>query len=68
MVIDFTGLRMQSYNMNISNAKYIKDVDGNNNIVAVVVDGVSMSVPINPDNRHYQAIQEWVAEGNTIEE
>ena len=59
---------MQSYNMNISNAKYIKDVDGNNNIVAVVVDGVSMSVPINPDNRHYQAIQEWVAEGNTIEE
>ena len=59
---------MQSYNMNISNAKYVKDVDGNNNIVAVVVDGVSMSVPINPDNRHYQAIQEWVAEGNTIEE
>ena len=59
---------MQSYNMNISNAKYIKDWDGNNNIVAVVVDGVSMSVPINPDNRHYQAIQEWVAEGNTIEE
>jgi len=59
---------MQSYNMNISNAKYVKDVDGNNNIVAVVVDGVSMSVPINPDNRHYQAIQDWVADGNTIEE
>ena len=59
---------MQSYNMNISNAKYIKDVDGNNNIVAVVVDGVSMSVPINPDNRHYQAIQDQVADGNTIEE
>ena len=59
---------MQSYNMNISNAKYIKDVDGNNNIVAVVVDGVSMSVPINPDNRHYQAIQDLVADGNTIEE
>ena len=59
---------MQSYNMNISNAKYVKDVDGNNNIVAVVVDGVSMSVPINPDNRHYKAIQDWVADGNTIEE
>ena len=57
---------MQSYNMNISNAKYIKDVDGNNNIVAVVVDGVSMSVPINPDNRHYQAIQEWIADGGTV--
>ena len=25
-------------------------------------------VPNDPDNRHYQAIEEWVAEGNTIEE
>ena len=25
-------------------------------------------VPNDEDNRHYQAIQEWVAEGNTIEE
>ena len=32
----------------------------NSNVVA--------SVPLDPDNRHYQAIQEWVAEGNTIEE
>ena len=23
-------------------------------------------VPHNEENRHYQAIQEWVAEGNTI--
>jgi len=27
-----------------------------------------LSVPLDPDNRHYQAIQEWVAEGNTIED
>ena len=27
-----------------------------------------LSVPINSDNTDYQAIQEWVAEGNTIEE
>ena len=27
-----------------------------------------LSVPLDPDNRHYQAIQEWVAEGNKIEE
>jgi hypothetical protein len=32
-----------------------------------MIDGITMCVPINPDNRHYQAIQEWVAEGNTIE-
>ena len=27
-----------------------------------------MFVPLDPANRHYQAIQEWVAEGNTIAE
>ena len=26
------------------------------------------SVPLDPDNKHFQAIQEWVAEGNTIAE
>ena len=27
-----------------------------------------LSVLLDPNNRHYQAIQEWVAEGNTIQE
>jgi len=27
-----------------------------------------LSVPLDPANTDYQAIQEWVAEGNTIEE
>ena len=27
-----------------------------------------LSVPLSSDNTHYQAIQEWVAEGNKIEE
>ena len=27
-----------------------------------------LSVPLDTANRHYIAIQEWVAEGNTIEE
>ena len=27
-----------------------------------------LSVPIDEANTHYQEIQEWVAEGNTIEE
>ena len=26
-----------------------------------------LSVSLDPANRHYQAIQEWVAKGNTIE-
>ena len=36
--------------------------------VTATIDGVEMSVPKAPANRHYQAIQEWVAEGNTIQE
>ena len=27
-----------------------------------------LSVPLDPDNTDYQAIQEWVAEGNKIED
>jgi hypothetical protein len=54
--------------MNITSAKYITDENGDNCIITVVLDGTTWSVPIDPNNRHYQAIQEWVAEGNTIQE
>ena len=27
-----------------------------------------LSIPIDPDNRHYQEVLAWVAEGNTIQE
>ena len=55
--------------MNITSAQYTRNIDdtANENIKAVI-DGETMSVPLDPDNRHYQAIQEWVAEGNTIAE
>jgi hypothetical protein len=54
--------------MNITSAQYIADEEGNNSSITAVIDGVTMSVPLDPANRHYQAIQEWVAEGNTIED
>jgi hypothetical protein len=55
--------------MNITNAKYI-DVEntGVDKSIKAIIDGETMFVPLDPANRHYQAIQEWVAEGNTIEE
>ena len=31
-------------------------------------DGTILSVPLDPNNRHYQEIQEWVNAGNTISE
>ena len=55
--------------MNITSAQYILNFDGtaNDNIKATI-DGQTMQVPLDPDNRHYQAIQKWVAEGNKIED
>ena len=58
--------------MLIENARYHADADlGSESVnvsITATIDGIEMSVPLNPANRHYQAIQEWVAEGNTIAE
>jgi len=53
--------------MNITSAKYIKH-DDENTAVHTVIDGKEWSVPLDTENTHYQAIQEWVSAGNTIEE
>ncbi len=53
--------------MNIESAKYMIS-EYNNTSVNAVIDGVQYAIPMDTDNRHYQAIQEWVAEGNTIED
>jgi hypothetical protein len=57
--------------MNITKAKYRNNaiVEGIEitNIVATI-DGQEMSVPLDSANRHYQAIKEWVKEGNKIED
>tara|TARA_R110000824_G_C15151564_1_gene671064 strand:+ start:470 stop:646 length:177 start_codon:yes stop_codon:yes gene_type:complete len=56
--------------MAIESAKYYKDHITNTNVSIIFVDnGVTKSVGINStDNIDYQAIQEWVSAGNTIEE
>ena len=56
-------------NMNITSAQYQVDVEGSTSVsMKATIDGQIMFVPIDPANRHYQAILEWVAEGNTIAE
>ena len=52
--------------MIISKARYCKDTNNNNVSVTATIDGEELSVPMDTDNRHYQAILEWVADGNTI--
>ena len=55
--------------MNITSAQYIRNKDDTDNIaIAATIDGQDIEVPIDADNRHYAAIVEWVAEGNTIQE
>jgi hypothetical protein len=54
--------------MNITNARYVNNQDGIQDNISATIDGVEMTVPLDPANRHYQAIQKWVAEGNTIED
>ena len=55
--------------MNITKAQYSKHpaIEGNVSVTATI-DGEELSIPLNPANRHYAAILEWVAAGNTIEE
>ena len=54
--------------MNITQAQYHKRNDVNVSIKATI-DGAEMSVPLDPDNRHYAEILKQVEEGTlTIEE
>ena len=52
-------------NMTITNAKYNSQHNENCSVTATI-DGDVLSVPLDTANRHYQAILEWVEDGNTI--
>ena len=54
--------------MNITSAQWHEDEDNVKTGVVTTIDGQEMFVPNDPNNRHYQAIQKWVVEGNTIAE
>ena len=55
--------------MNITKAQYVNSIaSGDTSHIHATIDDVEMDVPVDPANRHYAAILEWVADGNTIEE
>ena len=56
--------------MAIQTVTWVKDLIDNtkNHYMIVVKDGVTTSVPLDSDNRDYQEVQDWVADGNTIAE
>ena len=61
--------------MTITNVKYVKGLIPANGgdpdpeyAIHATINGIQMSIPKDPDNTQYQEIQEWVAEGNKIED
>ena len=49
--------------MNITSAQY-NSLDGENVSIQAVIDGVSLSVPLDPANRHYAEILRQVESGD----
>ena len=49
--------------MNIENARYVEDDNGNNINVLATVNGVDLCIPIAEDNRHYAEILKQVTDG-----
>ena len=55
--------------MNIKSAQYYTEINGTDNVgIKATIDNEEMFIPLDSANRHYQAIQKWVAEGNKIED
>tara|TARA_B100000214_G_scaffold55562_1_gene35520 strand:- start:1956 stop:2129 length:174 start_codon:yes stop_codon:yes gene_type:complete len=55
--------------MSITKAQYQKtSLDSSNTNIKATIDGKELYIPLDSDNRHYIAVQEWVAKGNKIED
>ncbi len=50
-------------NMNITSAKYVQR-EGVNETILATIDGKTMTVPLDPDNRHYDEIKKRVEAGD----
>lgn len=52
--------------MDIESAQYKTDVVGYNLVIQATIDGVQMSVPLDPANRHYAEILRQVEAGTLV--
>jgi len=50
-------------NISITFAQYSQDESGNNSSIRATIDGITMSVPLDPANRHYAEILKQVEAG-----
>jgi hypothetical protein len=50
--------------MNITSAQYVASIlTGDNSTINATIDGITMSVPLDPANRHYAEIMRQVEAG-----
>jgi len=55
--------------MNVTVAQYMLDMGGVATVIQATIDGIQMSVPLDPANRHYAEILKQVEAGTlTIQE
>jgi len=52
--------------MNITSAQYQNDYNGNRVSIGATIDGITMSVPLDPANRHYAEIMRQVEDGSLV--
>tara|TARA_R110001606_G_C15106204_1_gene620345 strand:- start:117 stop:299 length:183 start_codon:yes stop_codon:yes gene_type:complete len=52
--------------MNITAAQYALDLGGTNSSIKATIDGIEMSVPLDPANRHYAEILRQVDAGDLV--
>ena len=53
--------------INITSAQYIANViTGENSVIKATIDGIEMSVPLDPANRHYAEILKQVEAGTLV--
>ena len=52
--------------INITSAQYAVNMEGNNNSIKATIDGITMSVPLDPANRHFAEITRQVEAGTLV--
>jgi hypothetical protein len=52
--------------MNITSAQYILSIEGTSSGIQATIDGITMSVPLDPANRHYAEILRQVEAGELV--
>lgn len=52
--------------MNITSSQYVNGLDGNTACISAIIDGVQLSVPLDPANRHYAEIMRQVESGDLV--